>query len=533
MRFVTATMRFPLTLKLRLVLGAALLAAGTLVTAAILWVGLGEVSRRLDQALASEARLDSYAALSGQAATFLVVATEAVQTALPPQTRRERLLPVESQLRQTFAALQADVGRAVEAARDLGLDEQSRYGAQSLGLARMEALLAVASRALASEDMDAAALRASIDIFSSGFDPLLSEAVNVELLFRNAILTGIDRLRGTLRRAALAISAVTLMAVATYYLVLIRPQFARLDRLRDAARKIGAEDFAVALPGAETDEIGALYGETNRMAAALARRRDDVRAEWARLNDTIAERTEALRAANAALSEIDANRRRFFADISHELRTPLTVILMEAQIGAEGAGDATAAFATIRARAARLTRRIDDLLRVARSDSGQLQLDPQRVLLRQLIDEIRAEVAAEIDNAGMTLATGDPGAASVTADPNWLRQVLVGLIRNAIRHARTGGRIALGVRQFDGNTELAVADNGPGIATADQARVFDRFGQGGGSSAQGFGIGLSLARWVVEAHGGRIDLVSPVPRDAALGDSPGTRIVVCLPPAPG
>ena len=517
-----------LSLKARLGFGAALLGAATLLTALILYLGLGEVGRRLDAALASEIRMARYAGLSTQAATFLVVATEAVQIELPAEIRADRIAPVADQLRRTFAQLHDDVAQAVAATQTLGLDEQSRYGTQSLGIARMQALLDNTVRGLAAETDDTARLRAHIDSFASSFDPLLSQAVNTEVMFRNTILAGIDALRQRLALTAVAIAVVTVLMVVAFYFGLIRPQFRRLDALRVAAQQIGQESFDVALPATRQDEIGLLATETNRMAAALRTRQRAVQAEWARLNETIAERTAALSAANAALEEIDSNRRRFFADISHELRTPLTVILMEAQIGLKTPEDARGAFATIEARARRLNRRIDDLLRLARSDTGQLALDPAPVALAELVREVQAEIQAEIDSAGMELEVAPMPPSHLRIDLNWMRQVTVSLIRNAIRHARDGGRVRL-APLVDGRG-LSVTDNGPGIAPQDQPRVFDRFVQGAASSqSQGFGVGLALARWVVEEQGGQITLSSPLPRTEALGDAPGTKISVRLP----
>lgn len=518
-----------LSLKLRLSIGAALLGAGTLLTALILYVGLNAVAGRLDTALASENRMARYANLSTQAATFLVVATEAVQTGQTTATRMERLAPVAAQMRQTFAHLHADVEDAVRAAEALGLDEQSRYGTQSLGIARMQAALDSTETGLAGDE-DTARLRAHLDGFASRVDQLLSQAVNTEVLFRNNILSGIDALRRRLTLTALGIAGATLLAIAAFTFGLIRPQFARLDGLRSAAHQIGTGDFTVSLPVTRADEIGQLASETNRMAAALLARQQEVQTEWTRLNETIADRTEALRAANTQLAEIDDKRRRFFADISHELRTPLTVILMEAQIGKSGSPDPEAAFATIEARAARLNRRIDDLLRLARSDTGELALDPLAVALPDLMREVIREIQAEVDSAGMEMETPEPPAVTVICDPNWVRQVIVSLIRNAIRHARAGRMLRVSTEMHRDGIILSVTDNGPGVAEADQARIFDRFAQGTSATANaGFGVGLALAKWVIEAQGGGITLHSPLPRVQALGDAPGTKIAVRLP----
>ncbi|WP_227271984.1 sensor histidine kinase [Roseobacter weihaiensis] len=521
-----------LSLKLRLAFGAALLGAGTVLTALILSWGLNEVAGRLDAALASENRMARYSSLSTQASTFLVVATEAVQTGRPTASLIDRITPVTEQMQRTFVQLHSDVETAVTAAEALGLDEQSRYATQSLGIARMEAMLATTLDGLATQTEDPSELRPYLDSFASSFDQLLSQAVNTEVLFRNAIMAGIDSLRVRLNLVAFGIATAALLAVAVFYFGLIRPQFRRLDDLRGAAQQIGQEDFSVALPVTRQDEIGQLAAMTNRTAATLMARKRDVQAEWARLNETIAQRTEELRTANASLAETDEKRRRFFADISHELRTPLTVILMEAQLGRKGTPEPKEAFATIEARATRLNRRIDDLLRLARSDTGELALDPQTTSLSALMRDVHAEIQAEIDSAGMALDVAEIPDTAVTCDPNWVRQVIASLIRNAIRHAR-GGRM-LRVTPFDDNTHagLSIIDNGPGIAQQDQARIFDRFVQGTSATAgQGFGVGLALAHWVIEAQDGEILLTSPLPREEALGIAPGTKISVRLPRA--
>lgn len=507
-----------------------MLGAGTVLTALILYLGLNDVGERLDAALDAERRVARYATLSSQTAGFLVVATEVVQTGQPVETRIQRITPVADQLRRTFAAIRADTTRAMQDAQALGLDAQSRHGTQTLGVARMEALLESALRGLHSDSTDAARLRAYIDGFASNFDPLLSQSVNTELLFRNAILSGIADLRHRLSLIAIAIALASLVLVVGFYIWLIRPQLRRLDALRQAAQKIGQEDFDVALPVTRADEIGLLATETNRMARALRTRQTTIQTEWAQLNDTIAERTKALRTANTALEEADGNRRRFFADISHELRTPLTVILMEAQIGKKGSPDPEAAFTTIETRAARLNRRIDDLLRVARSESGQLALDPKPTDLPTLLGDIVAEITAECDNAGMTLQIEHPENITITCDANWARQVIAGLLRNAIRHARNGGIIRLAPSQSDTHAGLSVLDNGPGITPQEQTKVFDRFSQGPNKTAtQGFGVGLALARWVVKEQGGRITLTSPLPQNETLGQAPGTKIAVLFP----
>ncbi|MFD1343078.1 sensor histidine kinase [Litorisediminicola beolgyonensis] len=521
------TRRF-LSLKARFGLGAFALGLVALLTATIMVVGMQRVSQRLDAALNAETRIERYAALSTQVSTFIVVAAEAVQTRRPAEVRRDRLASVTERILTTFARLRTDLEAAVEEARSLGIDEQSRRATQSIGIARMEALFRSTTDGFLSDSADPERLQGFLDIFATGFDPLLNGVVIDEKRARDAILAGISDLRRTLILTALGVAAATLCLLALFYWGLVRPQFRRLDLLRDAAQRIGREDFAVALPVTRPDEIGGLFSETNRMASALAERKSAVESEWTRLNEVIAERTAELRAANDRLAKTDEDRRRFFADISHELRTPLTVILMEAQIGQAGAPESRTAFATIETRARRLNRRIDDLLRVARSESGQLALDAQPLDLAQVMEEVIEETAAELDNAGLRLTSEAPAPVPVTGDPNWLRQVVAGLVRNAVRHARSGGRLHIAATVQGSEGRIAVSDNGPGLSD-DPSALFERFKQAGEARAQGFGIGLALARWVTEAQGGRIAAESPLPRHAALGEAPGTRISVSLP----
>ncbi|MDO6585333.1 HAMP domain-containing sensor histidine kinase [Salipiger sp. 1_MG-2023] len=509
------------SLKARLGLASAALGLAALLAAGLLVAGMAQVSTRLDEALGAERRLQGYAALSTQVSTFLVVATEMVQTDTLAETRAARTDDLAETVRQSFAHLRAGLDSEVTQAQ--GLDAQSRRATQSLAIARMEALFRSSLSGLLGAG-DKARLRAHLDTFAAGFEPLLGEAVKEETRLRADILGGIDRLRHWLTLLALAIGAAALLLALGVYFGLVRPQFARLDALLGAARRIKTEDFAVALPEGRADEIGRLAAETNRMARALAARAEAVAQDRADLNDTIAARTAALSAANTRLERADEDRRRFFADISHELRTPLTVILMEAQLGRQGA-EPLPSFATIEARAQRLNRRIDDLLRVARSETGQLALDPAPVDLAALLAEVAAETKAELASAGMTL-TLSPAPLSVTVDRNWLRQVLVGLLRNAIRHARSGGAVTLSATASGGMAQIEVSDLGPGIAPQDQARIWDHFAQGGSGNAQGFGLGLALAAWVIEAQGGTISVTSPV------ADGRGTRITTRLPLTP-
>lgn len=518
------------SLKGQLAIGAGLIGLVALAAVALAMIGMRQVDARIGISVAAERRIERYSVLSTQVSSFIVIAAEAIQRGLGPEARADRLDRLADDIAITFKRLRLDQERAMAELDSMGLDVQSRRATQSIGIARMEALFNNTHAGLLAEAAGRDRLQGQIDAFASGFDPLLNSVISAEMRIRGEIIDGIAGLRRTLTVAALGIAAMTLALLAGFYFGLVRPQFRRLDRLRSAAKQIGQGDFAIELPEERDDEIGALFAETNRMAAALAHRKAEVDREWTQLNATISERTAELRQAVSELARVDENRRRFFADIGHELRTPLTVILMEAEIGQTGRASPEQAFATIRARALRLNRRIDDMLRIARSDSGLLELADAPFDLAEATRDAVAEMKSALDSAGMTLTCAAEAPVIAQGDANWVRQVVAGLIQNALRHARAGGRIAVCVSRTGGSACVAVADNGPGVDPAEQAGIFERFQRGRGAAAsEGFGIGLAFAAWVVQRQGGEITLQSPLSGADRLGDLPGTKVTVCIP----
>jgi two-component system OmpR family sensor kinase len=322
-----------------------------------------------------------------------------------------------------------------------------------------------------------------------------------------------EGLRWRLHRLAVGLAVAAVVALGGLYLWVFRPLFGRLAAASASAEALAAGARA---PGPEGhDELGLLLARVRLVAARVARDR-------ARLNATVAERTQALSRANARLAGVDAERRRFFADVGHELRTPLTVILGEAELGERHPDPALrAGFATIRGRAMRLFRRIEDLLRIARSESGQLELDRRPVDLAAVVAAALADVAPLLARAGVTARAEALPAMAVTGDAEWLRQVLAGLIENAGKYAGRGATVSLAGRAVAGRAVVTIADDGPGLPPDRLEAVFDRFARGEDAVAPGFGVGLALARWVVEAHGGSLRAEAPA--------GGGLRLVMALP----
>jgi two-component system, OmpR family, sensor kinase len=197
------------------------------------------------------------------------------------------------------------------------------------------------------------------------------------------------------------------------------------------------------------------------------------------------------------------SQRRFVADASHELRTPLTTIQGNAGLLARGPAVSSevrrAAAADIAAETARMTRLVDRMLTLARADSG-LQLDLAPVELAMVVGEVCRQ--AQRVHPERELVSSRAGVA-VEGDEDAIRQLIWILLDNAMRHSRS--RVSVTLTREGEWARLTVADDGPGIALEERERVFERFYRSDRArTGQGAGLGLSIARWIVEQHRGRI-----------------------------
>ena len=220
---------------------------------------------------------------------------------------------------------------------------------------------------------------------------------------------------------------------------------------------------------------------------------------------------------NHALERLEGSfeqLRRFTADASHELRTPLTAIRSVGEVGMQGQGSASyyrEVIGSMLEEANRLTRLVESLLTISRADAGHIRLNHARLPLVTLAGEAAGllEMLAEEKSAKLTVA-GDPSIA-VNGDRLILRQAVLNLLDNAIKYSPPGGTVSVKVSRKENEAVLEVGDSGPGIPKQDQEKVFDRFyrvDEGRSREAGGTGLGLSITRWAVEAHGGKISLIS-------------------------
>jgi signal transduction histidine kinase len=229
------------------------------------------------------------------------------------------------------------------------------------------------------------------------------------------------------------------------------------------------------------------------------------------------------RAFNAMAARLEANesqRKQLLADVTHELRTPVTVMQGSVEALLDGVHPADSAhIAPILEETKVLARLIDDLRTLSLAESGALALHREPVDLASIARDVVRAFADQARRAAVALGSSADGPTAVDADPVRLREVLVNLVTNALRYTPAGGSVGIELRGADGRVEVTVRDTGTGIAPDAVARIFDRFSRA--TDSPGAGLGLAIAKGLVEAHGGTIRAESIPGR--------GTRIVFSLP----
>jgi heavy metal sensor kinase len=235
---------------------------------------------------------------------------------------------------------------------------------------------------------------------------------------------------------------------------------------------------------------------------ALQGRHDEIK----RLADTLDEMLARLEQAFAA-------QQRFVGDASHELRTPLTIMRGHAEVAL---ADPDASPAELRgcleivaAELRRLSRLAEDLLTLQRADAGTHHLSPECLDLGALAEEVAADLRSLAP--GRQLCSACAPGVMAWIDPAWVRQLLINLVENAVRHTPTGGTITVGVRREGASALVEVRDTGTGIAGEHIPHLFDRFYRVDPerSRAQGgAGLGLAIVAWIVQAHGGTVRVTS-------------------------
>lgn len=275
--------------------------------------------------------------------------------------------------------------------------------------------------------------------------------------------------------------------------------------------------------------IGASLGTMSTAAAQVAAGRFQARVTRPRVGAEFDELADAFNDMAARLDHDEDLRRRLMADVAHELRTPVATISATVDALEDGVQELSPqTVEVLRTQASRLTRLAADLAAVTRAETGALHLDRQPMVPLELL-EVAAESARErYAAAGVGLVVEASAQLPVIwVDTDRFGQVLANLLDNALRHTPAGGRVTVGANRYGAGVRLVVADTGEGIDAAHLPHVFERFYRVDTARDRdhgGSGIGLSITRALVHAHGGTITAHS-------AGAGAGTRFVIDLPTA--
>lgn len=285
-----------------------------------------------------------------------------------------------------------------------------------------------------------------------------------------------ERFLGGQVRITIISFAIALVVAAALAFLLARKVSRPVRQLADIIRKLSSGNYDSRVPVESGDEIGVLAGHVNLLAETLEKNR--------------------------------TARQRWMADIAHELRTPVAILKGEVEALADGVRPADERMsASIHEEIDQLSKLVDDLQTLAMSDAGALNIRKEAVdlseLLRQSVDAYRDRLADRSISVDLQLAE----TRHVLADPQRLRQLLLNLLENCNRYVQEGGRVRLVLAQLANGVEITLEDSGPGLEPDQLGRLFERFYRAEGSrsrSSGGSGLGLSICKNIVEAHGGSI-----------------------------
>ncbi|BBX29117.1 HAMP domain-containing histidine kinase [Mycolicibacterium peregrinum] len=247
-----------------------------------------------------------------------------------------------------------------------------------------------------------------------------------------------------------------------------------LRQMTAAARAMARGDYSLRVRATSRDEIGQLATAFNQMAADLG--------------------------------AADEYRRGLIGNVSHELRTPITALQAVLENVVDGVVEPDPE--TMRmalSQTERLGELVTNLLDLSRVEGGAIPLQISRFDVDEFLREAVEHVSVSATDVSVALKVSPPDLKAV-ADPARLRQVVVNLVDNAIRHSPAGGRVTVLATREASGLRIEVTDQGPGIAPAERERVFERFTRGATSDG-GTGLGLAIARWAVELHGGVIEVM--------------------------
>jgi signal transduction histidine kinase len=518
----------------KLLIAAGLLLAMSLSAAALAYWGVAQSHRYLTRSRISHEQLERQLQLSRHSQQLFKAWTDTLLTGMTDRPLGAAYLNkvIESDL----SALQ-DLSE-----KELTIVSSEEHRAESAEIDRLAAIrheyqhtldqLAEVEQ-LRSRGRPDIAWQNLIELLRGGIDQKLNELIEVAVADETAEVLRIDadaaKLLSRLERISQIHAVLAILTTLGLVILLVRGLRAPLAELLHGTRKLAEGDLSYRIAVSGRDEFAELGRSFNGMAADLQAHQKALEETHANLESLVEERTEELSKANESLRKIDETRRAFFADISHELRTPLTVIRGEGEISLRGRNKRITEYKQSMERiveqAKHLSMLVNDLLFIARQGAGAAKLKLQTIDLNALIEKVcgDAKIIAYNKAVGITVANG-AAHEMVRGDPARLRQLFMVLLDNAVRYSKSKGAIEVEIGRTNGEVTVSVSDTGIGIEPGELDGVFERFRRGGNAAdmnEEGLGLGLPVAKAIVEAHKGRIEMRSKV--------GEGTTVLVTLP----
>lgn len=350
----------------------------------------------------------------------------------------------------------------------------------------------------------------------SKFQPLIDLAIDTEREKAGQAKAQIDRLARQSRWLALIAATCSVLFGLLAGALLLRRLQRPLQALMTGTNEIASGNLGYRIELNNRDEFSYLANHFNQMAQELEYQRERLHQGRIMLENRVTERTSDLRKANEELKRMDIARREFFADISHELRTPITVIRGEAEVALRGKGQDAEEYRETLQRIVELSSQlgtyVNDLLFMARAESTKMHFEWDKLDLTELVHGAIEDIKVMAAEKSLSASLDSPEQALwIRGDRQRLRQVIFILGDNACRYSNPGGHI-LTELQLDGEQVIfRISDQGIGIPAQDLERIFERHYRAGNardSRDDGSGLGLAMAKSIVKAHGGQIEVSS-------------------------
>ena len=360
-------------------------------------------------------------------------------------------------------------------------------------------------------------------------DNQFREAINAAVSRQSRVVAAINARINALNTAlvwfaiGLATLSVPLLMYGCYWL--FNQLYQPLILIRNATDKIADGNYQEPISDRLDDEFEELAGSINRLAERLHEHENLEARSRKELEFEVEQRTIELTSANHQLTKIDARRKQFIADVSHELRTPLTIIRGEAQVTlrlkSASQEDYKETLAAILEQSVGLSRLVDDLLFLTRAEINQLHLEKAPTRVKALLNE-EIEKWQRLQQGRQFSLISDDDADSLLAliDKPRIHQVLSILLDNAAKYSAAQQAIELRLKRVNDTLQISVKDHGEGISAAEVDNIFERFVRFS-KNGDGLGLGLSIAKAIVEAHGGAITAESTAGQ--------GSIFTLCLP----